>query len=357
MQIDDILLARNDPISSTEPHADTHIYMHCSKLWGDSMNIRPETLNDFVGQEAARRVLRVLITASKRRNESVPHVLLSGPAGLGKTSLARIVAAEMNGRLIEVLGSTVKNPAEMTQHLMGIKAHDVLFIDEVHALGRRNEEILYGAMEDNIVVAEQSGFNDLMKQIGVHNGDKAKVTHRLPAFTFVGATTMAGLCSAPLRSRFRQVLELQAYTNTELETIVRCAGVRISFELPDEITREIATRSRGTARIAINHFLWVRDVVQGDGGTPTMELMKMAFDMKGIDDHGLTRTDREYLRRLADSDDAVGVDTLASALGENVETLAESIEPYLLRQGFINRTPRGRSATEKAKQLFQKVIA
>jgi holliday junction DNA helicase RuvB len=318
------------------------------------MNIRPKKLDEFIGQKAARRILAVLIAAAKKRGEPVPHLLLSGPAGLGKTTLARIVASEMSGRLIEVVGSAVKNPADMAQHLVGLKSHDVLFVDEVHALGRRNEEILYGAMEDGIVMSDQAGFNDLMKQIGVR-GEKSRTAHQLPPFTMIAATTMAGLCSAPLRSRFRQILELQPYTEDELQTIARSAGAKLGFEMDPEIALEIARRSRGTARIAVNNLLWVRDVVQGDGGVPTMELLNLAFDMKGIDARGLTNTDREYLRRLIDADDAVGLETLATALGESVETLTESIEPFLLRQGLINRTQRGRTATEKARALFEEL--
>jgi holliday junction DNA helicase RuvB len=317
------------------------------------MNIRPQRLDEFVGQQDARRILGVLIAAAKRRNEPVPHVLMSGPAGLGKTSLARIIANETSGNLVEVVGSAVKNPAEMTQHLVGLKPHDVLFIDEVHALGRNNEEVLYGAMEDGTVAADQAGFNDLMKQIGIRNGEKSKVTHKLPAFSLVAATTLLGLCSAPLRSRFRQVLELKPYTNEELQVIVTNAGRKFGFEMDSGFAVEIARRSRGTARIAVNNMLWVRDVVEGDGGVATKELLNAAFQMKGIDEQGLTNGDREYLRRLFESEEAVGVETLASALGESTETLEQSIEPFLLQQGFIGRTPRGRVATEKARTLFE----
>jgi holliday junction DNA helicase RuvB len=316
-------------------------------------NIRPEKLDQFVGQEQARKILSVLIAAAKRRHEPVPHLLMSGSAGLGKTSLARIVAHEMNGRLVEMVGSSIKTVHDMTHHLMQLKPNDLLFLDEAHALPRRIEEILYGAMEDGAITVEQRGFNDLMRQLGVQHGEKSVSTHRLPPFTLVAATTMAGLCSAPLRSRFRQVLELKPYSNEELQTIVRSAGAKIGFEMDPGLALEIARRSRGTARIAVNSMLWFRDVVQGGGGAATTELLNTAFHMRGTDENGLTNADREYLRWLIESTEPVGVETLASALGESVETLEQSIEPFLLQQGFIGRTPRGRVATDKARQLFQ----
>lgn len=318
-------------------------------------NIRPATLSQFVGQESARRILSVLISAAKKRQEPVPHLLMSGPAGLGKTTLARIVAKEMGGNLIELVGSAVKTPHDMTHHLLQLKANDVLFIDEIHALPRRIEETLYPAMEDFTVTTAERGFDDLVKQLGIRSGQASTKTHQLPPFTLVAATTLLGLCSAPLRSRFRQVLELQPYTNDELQSIVTSAGARLGFELPLAISQAIAQRSRGTARIAVNNLLWYRDCVQGDGGVATMELLDQAFQMKGVDEQGLTRTDREYLRLLLDSEEAVGLDTLATTLGESIATLEESVEPFLLQQGFARRTPRGRVATDKARALIQEV--
>jgi Holliday junction DNA helicase RuvB len=320
-------------------------------------SIRPQKLDEFVAQEAARRIIGVLISAAKRRNEPVPHLLMSGPAGLGKTSLARIVAQEMNGRLVEMVGSSVKNVADMTNHLSQLRPMDVLFVDEIHALPRKVEEVLYSAMEDGIANVEQKGFNDLMKQIGVAHGEKSVTSHKLPPFTFCGATTMLGLVSAPLRSRFRQIIELEPYSLSELERIIGATAAKLEFPLTTELATEIARRARGTARTAVSHLYWVRDVVQGDGGIAAPDLVKLAFDMKGINQNGLTRTDREYPQRLLESEEPVGVETLATTLGESVETLTDGIEPFLLREGYINRTPRGRIATDKARALFEEATA
>ena len=317
--------------------------------------IRPNSLSEFVGQQNARRILSVLITASKRRGEPVPHVLMSGPSGLGKTTLARIVATEMNGRLIEMVGSSLKNATDMTAQLLELRANDVLFIDEIHALPRKLEEVMYPAIEDGVITTAEAGFDDLMKQLGIRNGDKSRKTHQLPPFTLIGATTLLGLTTAPLRSRFRQIIELEAYNDEELRTIIANAATKLAFDVPGEVSRAIAIRSRGTARTAMSNLMWYRVYVQADGGIATMEALQAAFELKGIDRNGMTRTDREYLKRLVEADEPVGVETLASAIGESVETLEENVEPFLLRQGYINRTSRGRVATEKATQILMEV--
>jgi len=315
--------------------------------------IRPNSLSSFVGQQSARRILNVLITAAKRRSEPVPHLLMSGQPGLGKTTLARIVATEMGGRLIELVASSLKNAAEMSAQLMELRANDVLFIDEIHALPRKIEEILYPAMEDRVITTTEAGYDDLMKQLGIRGGEKkSRKSHQLPAFTLVGATTLLGLTTAPLRSRFRQIITLEPYSDTDLQQIIANAATKLAFDLPEEVARQIALRSRGTARMAMTNLMWYRDYVQADGGISTIEALNAAFELKGIDNNGMTRTDQEYLRRLIDSEEPMGVETLASAIGESVETLEESIEPFLLKHGFINRTSRGRITTEKAQKLF-----
>ena len=315
--------------------------------------IRPNTLSEFVGQQNARRILNVLITASKRRNEPVPHLLMSGQPGLGKTTLARIVASEMGGRLIELVGSSLKNATEMTAQLLKLRANDVLFIDEIHALPRKLEEVMYPAMEDRVITTAEAGFDDLMKQLGIRGGEqKSRKTHQLPAFTLIGATTLLGLTTAPLRSRFRQIITLEPYSDADLREIISNAATKLAFDLPDEVAQQIAVRSRGTARTAILNFMWYRDYVMADGGVATTGALEAAFELKGIDRNGMTRTDRDYLQRLIETEEPVGVETLASAIGESVETLEESVEPFLLKQGFINRTPRGRIVTEKGKQIL-----
>src|ERR1035437_9640864 len=229
-------------------------------------NIRPGSLAEFVGQQNARRILNVLITASKRRGEPVPHLLMSGQPGLGKTTLARIVASEMNGRLVEMVGSSLKNATEMTAQLLELRANDVLFIDEIHALHRKLEEVMYPAMEDRVITTAEAGFDDLMKQLGIRGSEKqSRKTHQLPAFTLIGATTLLGLTSAPLRSRFRQIIQLEPYSDVDLQQIIANAATKLAFDLPEELAAEIAKRSRGTARTAVSNLYWVRDVVQGDG--------------------------------------------------------------------------------------------
>jgi Holliday junction DNA helicase RuvB len=317
------------------------------------ISLRPERLDQFVGQEAARRILGVLVAASKKRGEPVPHLLLSGPAGLGKTTLARIVAHEMGGRLVEMIGSSVKTTNDMTRHLMQLQPNDVLFVDELHALPRKVEEVLYPALEDGTVTTSEKGFDDLIKQLGIRHGQQAAKTHRLPPFTLVGATTLLGLTTAPLRSRFRQVIELEPYSVEDLERIVLGVAEKLAFALPAELAAEIAKRSRGTARTAVSNLYWVRDVVQGDGDVATAELVRLAFDLKGVDQNGLTRTDREYLERLVGSEEPVGAEALATALGESIETVTGTIEPFLLREGYMTRTPRGRVATDRARALFE----
>lgn len=318
--------------------------------------VRPARLKDFVGQEKFRRILTILIGATKKRGEPVPHLLFSGPPGIGKTTGARIVANEMQGQLIEVVGSAVKNASDMKKHLLELQANDVLFIDEVHALPRRIEEMLYSAMEDRIVASTENGFDDLMRQIGIASNERTRTTHALPPFTLIGATTLLGLVSAPLRSRFSQVLQLEPYSKDELQTIVSAAASRLGFPLPDEITKEIAVRSRATARTAVGNLMWFRDFVMAEGEVPTMELLVQAFELKGIDSNGLTPTDRDYLAKLVASEEPIGLETLAAALEDSVETLESSIEPFLLREGYIKKTARGRVATPKAQALFPEVF-
>lgn len=314
--------------------------------------IRPDALSGFVGQEKAKRILQVLIGATRSRGEPAPHMLMSGPPGLGKTTLARIVAHESGGRLVEVLGSAIKTPAEMSGHFLSLQKSDVLFVDEIHALPRKIEEIMYSALEDGLVAQEPKGYGDLMKQLGI-TGEKAKTMHKLPSFTLVGATTLLGLVSPPLRSRFTQVLQLEPYTLEDLDRIVGSACDKMSFPLNPQLVREISIRSRGTARIAINNLLWTRDFFQSNGESPDLDSMEEAFVLQGIDRHGLTNVDRRYLKKLAEADIPIGVETVASCLGESIETLEAGIEPFLMQQGFVIKTARGRLLGEKARMILE----
>lgn len=321
----------------------------------DMNAIRPDTLDQYIGQQKAKRIISVLVTAAKRRGEAVTHVILSGPAGVGKTSLSRIVANQMQSRLIEIVGSAIKGPADIAKHLLELKPLDVLFIDEIHALPRKTEEALYGAMEDRVITVGDRHFDDLTKQLGIKTAEASRTVHKLPAFTLIGATTLLGLVTAPLRSRFGQVLELQPYNCDDLSTIVLNAASRLSFDLPPAIAREIAARSRGTARTAIGNLQWYRDYVMADGGVPTATALEEAFELRGIDRNGLTNADREYLSKLSESEEPMGVETLASSLSESAETIETATEPFLLREGYVNKTPRGRVATAKARKLFEEI--
>jgi Holliday junction DNA helicase RuvB len=252
-----------------------------------------------------------------------------------------------------MIGSSIKNTTDLTKHLLELKQNDVLFCDEIHSMPRRLEEILYPALEDRVITTQEKGFDDLMKQIGVQTRDKSVTTHYLPPFTFIGATTLLGLVSPPLRSRFGQILELEPYVDCELQTIIAGVATKLAFELPSDLALGIAARSRGTARIAVTNLMWFRDFVMADGGVGTKEGLDAAFELKGVDANGLGRTDREYLRRLVESAEPVGLETIASSLGEQIETIETAVEPFLLRQGYLSKTTRGRVPTPKARQLME----
>ncbi len=315
---------------------------------------RPGTFDGFVGQEKPKKVLQILCQSAKKKGSCPPHVLLSGPPGLGKTTLARIIASEMGSRLVEVVASNLQAPGEMAKHLTKLRPKDVLFIDEIHGLPRGVEEVLYAALEDGRIPIVQAGYDDLMKSLGIGGGGKSQPTTAmvdLPPFTCIGATTLSGLVSDPLRSRFVQVLQMEPYCDAELQTIVMNAAATMKFDISPVVAMEIAMRSRATARTAIGNLRWFAEYCEGTGSAPDLPAIGEAFALKEVDANGLTKLDRAYLAILVEANAPLGVSTLAAAVGENEDNLLQAVEPFLIRKGYVRKTGRGRVATQRAVEL------
>ncbi len=305
-------------------------------------NLRPLKLEDYVGQEKVKRNLKVYIEAAKERNDALDHVLFYGPPGLGKTTLAGIIANEMGTHIKVTSGPAIEKPGEMAAILNNLSEGDVLFVDEIHRLNRQVEEVLYPAMEDYQI--------DIM----IGKGATARsIRLELPKFTLVGATTRAGLLSAPLRDRFGVVNHLEYYSVKELETIIiRSAGC-LGVDIDEQGAMELARRSRGTPRLANRLLKRVRDFAQVKyDGRITGDVADYSLNLLDVDKDGLDRNDRLILSTIINkySGGPVGIETLAASIGEDSGTLEDVYEPYLLQNGFINRTPRGRVATELAYQ-------
>lgn len=330
--------------------------MHTSRRCEPVDAIRPSSLNDFIGQERVRKVLGILCRSAKSKKSAVSHVLLSGPPGLGKTTLARIVANEMGSRMIETVGGNLQTPEQLGGILRSLKPLDVLFIDEIHAMPRAVEEILYPAMEDNMVPVVRTDASDFMKSLGVQAKPATEMV-ALPPFTLLGASTMSGLVSAPLRSRFAHELTLEPYGLDDLTRIVLRAGRAMGHELNLGVAMEVAKRSRSTARIAIGHLRWLVEYASGLGVEPDLVAVRDAFAMRDVDACGLTGQDRRYLQMLIRADQPVGLASVAAALNETVETIEHQMEPHLMREGLIRRAPRGRVATERAREFMTEVQA
>lgn len=307
-------------------------------------SLRPQFLTEYIGQEKAKDNLKVYIDAAKKREEPLDHVLFFGPPGLGKTTLAGIIANEMGTHIKITSGPAIGKPGEMAAILSNLQEGDILFVDEIHRLNRQVEEVLYPAMEDFAI--------DIM----IGKGTTARsIRLDLPKFTLVGATTRAGLLSAPLRDRFGVISHLEFYTVEELMTIIEHSANALGVEIEEEGTRELARRSRGTPRLANRLLKRVRDFAEiRYDGVITREVADFALDLLDVDRMGLDQNDRNLILTMIEKFDGgpVGLDTLAAALGEDAGTIEDVYEPYLLKNGFLNRTPKGRVATPRAYQHF-----
>lgn len=303
-------------------------------------SLRPKKLDDYIGQEKIKENVRIAIEAAKKRHEPLDHILFYGPPGLGKTTIAQILANEMGVHIRITSGPAIEKPGDMAAILNGLKEGDLLFVDEIHRLNKQVEEVLYPAMEDFAI--------DIM----IGKGATAKsIRLDLPKFTLVGATTRAGLLSAPLRDRFGMIQRLEFYRVEELQRIILNSAKVLKVEVDAEGAREMALRSRGTPRLANRILKRVRDYAQVKyDGVITEQIAKEALDLMGVDKKGLDRNDQRILHTMIETFDGkpVGLDTLAAAIGEDAGTIEDVVEPYLLQNGFLNRTPRGRVATRLA---------
>lgn len=307
-------------------------------------SLRPKYLDDYIGQEKVKNNLKVFIEAARQRGESLDHVLLYGPPGLGKTTLASIVANELKVNLKITSGPAIEKPGELAAILNNLSEHDVLFIDEIHRLNRQVEEVLYPAMEDFAI--------DVM----IGKGAAARsIRLDLPHFTLIGATTRAGMLTAPLRDRFGVVNRLEFYTNEELSDILERSAYVLGISIDSAGAAEIARRSRGTPRLANRLLKRVRDFAEVEyQGEITYEIARTALNRLEVDTLGLDETDRMMLKTMIEKfgGKPVGLDTLAAAIGEDPGTIEDVYEPYLIKNGFMNRTPRGRMVTELCYRHF-----
>ena len=304
-------------------------------------HLRPQLLKDYIGQQKVKETLSIYIEAARQREEPLDHVLFYGPPGLGKTTLAGIIANEMGVKMKVTSGPAIEKPGEIAAILNNLSEGDVLFIDEIHRLNRQVEEVLYPAMEDFAI------------DIVIGKGAAARsIRLDLPKFTLVGATTRAGLLTAPLRDRFGVVSRLEFYSTQDLMTIIRRSAEVLHVKIDERGAEELARRSRGTPRLANRLLKRVRDYAQVcHDGVITLQVANEALDLLDVDKYGLDQSDRNILLTMMNKfrGGPVGLDTLVAALGEDSGTLEEVYEPYLIKNGFIQRTPRGRVVTELAR--------